>query len=143
MVHVRFHIGKAKASRALEGFIPNPKLRLLDQVSEVMRFKHYSIRTETTYREWIKRFILFHGKRPDYPNLHARDGQAGAGSAQPGGYGLIAQAHGDSARARLVSVCDPQAERAPSGSDAPGGTTRATKKARGRLAPRLVVKSDP
>ena len=29
----------------MEGFIPNPKLRLLDQVSEVMRFKHYSIRT--------------------------------------------------------------------------------------------------
>jgi site-specific recombinase XerD len=28
-----------------------------------MRLKHYSLRTETTYREWIKRFILFHGKR--------------------------------------------------------------------------------
>jgi hypothetical protein len=28
-----------------------------------MRFKHYSIRTETSYRDWIKRFILFHGKR--------------------------------------------------------------------------------
>jgi hypothetical protein len=53
-----FYIGNAKASRPREGFIPNPKLKLLDQVSEVMRFKHYSIRTETTYREWIKRFIL-------------------------------------------------------------------------------------
>jgi site-specific recombinase XerD len=38
-------------------------LKLLDQVSEVMRFKHYSIRTERSYREWIRRFILFHGKR--------------------------------------------------------------------------------
>ena len=28
-----------------------------------MRFKHYSIRTETTYKEWIKRFIFFHGKK--------------------------------------------------------------------------------
>jgi len=28
-----------------------------------MRFKHYSIRTEATYRDWIKRFIFFHGKR--------------------------------------------------------------------------------
>ena len=28
-----------------------------------MRFKHYSIRTETTYREWVKRYIFFHGKR--------------------------------------------------------------------------------
>src|ERR1700690_3587380 len=64
MLAVRFHIGKAKASDPLEGFIPNPKLKLLDQVSEVMRFKHYSIRTEETYREWIKRFILFHNKRP-------------------------------------------------------------------------------
>ena len=53
----------AKASKPRDGFIPNPKLRLLDQVSEVMRFKHYSIRTERSYREWIKRFILFHGKR--------------------------------------------------------------------------------
>jgi hypothetical protein len=60
---VRFDIGKAKPSKPLEGFIPNPKLKLLDQVSEVMRFKHYSMRTETTYREWIRRFILFHGKR--------------------------------------------------------------------------------
>jgi hypothetical protein len=57
------YIGTAKASRPREGFIPNPKLKLLDQVSEVMRFKHYSLRTEMTYREWIRRFILFHGKR--------------------------------------------------------------------------------
>ena len=54
-------MAKAKASGPREGFIPNPKLRLLDQVSEVMRY--YSIRTETTYRDWIKRYILFHNKR--------------------------------------------------------------------------------
>ena len=47
------YFGKAKASRPREGFIPNPKLKLLDQVSEVMHFKHYSLRTERTYREWI------------------------------------------------------------------------------------------
>jgi hypothetical protein len=56
MIEMRLDIGKAKASRPREGFIPNPKLKLLDQVSEVMRFKHYSLRTERTYREWIKRF---------------------------------------------------------------------------------------
>jgi hypothetical protein len=56
-------IERGKAYQPLEGFIPNPKLRLLDQVSEVMRFKHYSIRTERTYREWIRRYILSHGKR--------------------------------------------------------------------------------
>ena len=44
------------------GFIPNPKLKLLDQLSEVMRIKHYSIRTERTYRERIKPFISLHGK---------------------------------------------------------------------------------
>ncbi len=37
--------------------------RLLDQVRELIRLKHYSIRTEQTYVSWIKRFILFHGKR--------------------------------------------------------------------------------
>jgi hypothetical protein len=57
------HIENAKASGPREGFIPNPKLKLLDQVSEVMRFKHYSMRTESSYRDWIKRFILFHSKR--------------------------------------------------------------------------------
>jgi integron integrase len=37
--------------------------RLLDQVRDVIRLKHYSIRTEQTYLHWIKRFILFNGKR--------------------------------------------------------------------------------
>jgi Phage integrase, N-terminal SAM-like domain len=38
-------------------------LKLLDQVREVLRKKHYSIRTEEAYVEWIKHFILFNGKR--------------------------------------------------------------------------------
>lgn len=63
MLAVRFDIGRAKASKPLDGVIPNPELKLLDQVSEVMRFKHYSLRTETTYREWIKRYFFFHEKR--------------------------------------------------------------------------------
>jgi site-specific recombinase XerD len=37
--------------------------RLLDQVRDKIRLKHYSIRTEQAYLDWIKRFILFHGKR--------------------------------------------------------------------------------
>ena len=48
---------------SLERFIPNPKAKLLDQVREVIRFKHYSIRTEQAYIQWIKRFIFFHHKR--------------------------------------------------------------------------------
>jgi site-specific recombinase XerD len=42
---------------------PNPKLKLLDQVREVMRLKHYSIRTETSYCDWIKRYAKFHAMR--------------------------------------------------------------------------------
>ena len=38
-------------------------MKLLDQVRHVIRKKHYSIRTEQAYTNWIKRFILFHGKR--------------------------------------------------------------------------------
>src|SRR5436190_23964681 len=63
MAKMSAHIGRGNTSKVREGFIPNPKLKLLDQVSEVMRFKHYSIRTEGTYRDWLKRFIFFHGKR--------------------------------------------------------------------------------
>lgn len=36
---------------------------MLDQVRERLRLKHYSIRTERAYQGWIKRYILFHGKR--------------------------------------------------------------------------------
>ncbi len=41
---------------------PNPP-KLLDQVVAKIRFKHYSRRTEQAYTHWIKRYILFHGKR--------------------------------------------------------------------------------
>jgi integron integrase len=37
--------------------------RLLDRVRDRIRFRHYSIRTEQAYVDWIKRFIRFHGKR--------------------------------------------------------------------------------
>lgn len=42
--------------------IPKDK-KLLEQVSDAIRLKHYSYRTEQTYKDWIKRYILFHGKR--------------------------------------------------------------------------------
>ena len=37
--------------------------RLLDKVRELLRIRHYSIRTEQAYLQWIQRFILFHNKR--------------------------------------------------------------------------------
>ena len=43
------------------------KPRLFDLVRERIRVKHYSYRTEKTYLQWIRRYILFHGKR------HPRD----------------------------------------------------------------------
>jgi Phage integrase, N-terminal SAM-like domain len=44
------------------GKIPHmPKL--LDQVREVLRMKHYSLRTEQAYVDWIKRYIVLHNKR--------------------------------------------------------------------------------
>ena len=36
---------------------------LLDQVRAALRVRHYSLRTEETYVDWITRFILFHNKR--------------------------------------------------------------------------------
>ena len=43
------------------------KPKLLDQVRDTIRLKHYSLRTEQAYSDWIRRFILFHNKR------HPRD----------------------------------------------------------------------
>jgi len=43
-------------------FRPQAK-RLLDQVAEVMRYHHYSKRSEESYVRWIKQYILFHNKR--------------------------------------------------------------------------------
>ena len=40
-----------------------PPKKLLDQLSETLRTKHYSLRTEQTYIAWVRRYILFHDKR--------------------------------------------------------------------------------
>ena len=42
---------------------PSPPPRLLDRLREAIRVRHYSIRTEEAYVDWVRRFILFHGKR--------------------------------------------------------------------------------
>ena len=42
------------------------KSKLLNRTRDVIRFRHYSIRTEHSYLQWVKRFILYHGKKhPD------------------------------------------------------------------------------
>ncbi|MHB1229287.1 MAG: phage integrase N-terminal SAM-like domain-containing protein [Halothiobacillus sp.] len=47
---------------APDRFVGDKPPKLLDQVRNKIRLKHYSIRTEQAYTDWIKRFILFHGK---------------------------------------------------------------------------------
>jgi integron integrase len=50
-------------TRRAEPIAPAPPRRLLDQVRDAVRVRHYSARTAEAYVGWIKRFILFHGKR--------------------------------------------------------------------------------
>jgi integron integrase len=44
-------------------FVPAPPVRLLDRVRAAARARHYSVRTEKAYVHWIRRYIVFHGKR--------------------------------------------------------------------------------
>ena len=46
-------------SKAMEQREP----KLLDRIRSAIRIRHYSPRTEEAYVGWIRRFILFHGKR--------------------------------------------------------------------------------
>ncbi len=39
------------------------KPKLLDQLRQAIRTRHYSIRTEQAYVQWARRYILFHNKR--------------------------------------------------------------------------------
>ena len=52
---------------SLRALAPPGNPKLLDQVRDVIRRKHYSLRTERSYTDWIRRFILYHQKR------HPRD----------------------------------------------------------------------
>ena len=49
-------------------FTPDPNLKLMDQVRQVMRYYHYAYRTEQTYCDWILRYVKFHGAK-----THPRD----------------------------------------------------------------------
>ncbi len=52
--------------------VPSPaRTKLLDELRQVMRARHYSYRTEESYVHWARRYILFHSKR------HPKDMGAG------------------------------------------------------------------
>lgn len=48
-------------------FHPNPSLKLMDQVREVIRYHHYAYRTELAYCQWILRYIHHFGGKT-HPN---------------------------------------------------------------------------
>ena len=57
-------------------FHPNPKLKLMDQVREVLRYHHYAYRTEQTYCQWILRYIHHFGGKTHPRYLGANDVEA-------------------------------------------------------------------
>jgi len=56
-----------RGNPAEDGAAAPTKPRLLDQVREAIRYRHYSYRTEQAYVEWVRRFVRFSGIR------HPRD----------------------------------------------------------------------
>jgi len=51
---------ESRTSDAVAGERPR---RLLDQVRQAIRYRHYSYRTEQAYVGWVRRFVLYHGRR--------------------------------------------------------------------------------
>jgi integron integrase len=61
-------LAEASASNQAAGLsavVPElpPSARLMDRLRHALRVRRYSIRTEQAYVDWVRRFILFHGKR--------------------------------------------------------------------------------
>jgi site-specific recombinase XerD len=53
-----------------------PPLRLLDQLRQVLRYKHYSLRTEQAYLYWVRFFVRWHGRdgRMQHPRALGPEG---------------------------------------------------------------------
>lgn len=52
-------------------FQPNPDIKLMDQVREILRYHHYAYRTEKSYCQWILRYIHFFGGKTHPKQLSA------------------------------------------------------------------------
>jgi len=57
-------------------FRPDPNLRLMDQVRQVLRYHHYAYRTEQTYCDWIMRYIRYHGAKTHPRNMGKKEIEA-------------------------------------------------------------------
>src|SRR5438128_2907362 len=74
-----YRLKQPNQSGQAAGVIASPtgrsKPKLLDQVREAIRTRHYSPKTEESYVHWIKRFIFFHNKRHPIEMGEAEIGQ--------------------------------------------------------------------
>jgi len=52
-----------KSTGSMNNLPPQKPKKLLDQLRDAVRLKHYSYSTEKTYVRWVKRYVLFHNKR--------------------------------------------------------------------------------
>ena len=68
---IYYHIKVAEMENKPK-FRPNPKLRLLEQTREVLRYHHYAYRTEQTYCQWILRYIHYFGGQTHPNTMGAR-----------------------------------------------------------------------
>src|SRR5258708_34544455 len=59
---IRLEMDQHSDSPQVSRFAPQAP-RLLDRLRDVIRARHYSRRTEKTYRSWVRYFIFFHGNR--------------------------------------------------------------------------------
>ena len=57
------HVEHADHSRTDTSAGDSPKPRLMDQLRQALRSRHYARRTEQTYCQWVRRFIHFHNIR--------------------------------------------------------------------------------
>jgi len=76
LCHFKFHFSTYSDTitfnmESQSKFHPNPNLKLMDQVREVLRYHHYAYRTEQTYCQWILRYIRFFGGKIHPRNLVA------------------------------------------------------------------------
>jgi hypothetical protein len=89
-----------RRQRPLGRLQPNPKLPLREQVREVMRFFHYSQRTEETYWQWIVRYLRFHRGRGEGTGVPGVAGQAPGGGERSDGKGQRANGRGQRAEGK-------------------------------------------
>ena len=73
-VHKLFHIlhNNVDSMEISKKFRPDPKLKLIDQVRQVLRYRHYAYRTEQTYCDWIICYIRYHGSKTHPRNMVKR-----------------------------------------------------------------------